>query len=141
MYDDDYPTCQACHATLCVYGIPFEQVSQALGVGDTSHQGPDANAPNRKHGWFLASKDAVRSKDARRHLDWILDQLSDPVDAIDELRRQGARCVISCYWLSAHGHGGPAISGEQAAKLGLLKLELLFDVYLGDRASRPMVES
>lgn len=36
---------------------------------------------------------------------------------------------ISCFWASAYGHGGPALSPQSMQKLAQLELEIGFDVY------------
>jgi hypothetical protein len=71
----------------------------------------------------------VNSKDTRRHVDWILDQLLPKRDEILSLLQEpGCRMDIFCYWLSK-GSGGPILSPFQMAKLVQLDLEIGFDVY------------
>jgi hypothetical protein len=134
MYNDEYMTCSETYATLRIIGLKPDEVTRDLGLrptdscvrGDVRHA-----APVRHDGWFLRSKDAVDSKDVRRHLDWILDQIATQRDALSVLVDRGAKIDITCYWVSAHGHGGPIISFVQSKKLADLEIDVSFDVYFG----------
>jgi len=139
MYNDDYETCQETYATLCVYleGVDPNEVTKRLGIKPTKVQRkgetPDIQSklPTalKPTAWFLSSKGQCISKDSRRHLDFILDQLVPKADVLQELRQLGSKMHISCYWLSKSGHGGPTIPPEQMRRLALLDLELWFDIY------------
>ena len=79
MYNDDYKTCSTTYATLRIIGLSPDEVTLRLGVSPTDSfaRGDVRHAARMRHdGWFLSSKEAVDSKDVRRHLDWILDQLA-----------------------------------------------------------------
>jgi hypothetical protein len=128
-YDDDYPTCERTFATIRVLGVPPSEVSRILKLEPTSSQSASNDPPRRQHGWFLSSKESVNSRDVRRHLDWCLDRLVSGREALYELRQAGASVDISCYWLSAGGHGGPILSASQALRLAELNLDCGFDVY------------
>lgn len=142
-YLDDYPTCARTYATLCVY--PADQdvarVSRALGILPSRITEPSSERPAVKSGWFLSSRGVVASRDLRRHLDWLVGEVSPRAQQIEELRRSGARAVVSCYWLSAYGHGGPTISVSQMKMLAELGLDLELDFYSaggsGKTPSRP----
>jgi hypothetical protein len=89
-------------------------------------------AGNRKHktnGWFLSTKGKLRSKDSRRHLDWLLDKIEPASENILALQKQGMVMDITCFWGSASGDGGPTISPEQMARLVKMNLEVWWDVY------------
>jgi len=132
VYEDDYKTCRATHATLRIFGVASEEVTRVLGLSPTESMHPGDlhhGAPARHHVWLLHSKLVIDSRDVRRHLDWILDQLVARRQALRELVGRGARVDIFCYWMSASGHGGPTISPTQAAKLAELGIDLGFDVY------------
>lgn len=134
MYNDDYKTCSTTYATLRIIGLSPDEVTLRLGLSPTDSfvRGDVRNAaPMRHDGWFLSSKDAVDSKDVRRHLDWILDQLATQRDALRVLVDHGAKIDITGYWVSAHGHGGPIISAVQLKKLADLEIDVSFDVYFG----------
>ena len=74
----------------------------------------------------------VESRDVRRHLDWLLSRIDPRADAIHSLRSDGCRMDVSCFWVSASGHGGPSVLPAQMGPLARLGLELWFDIYLGD---------
>src|SRR5262249_18283117 len=61
-------------------------------------------------GWFLSTKGVTASRDARRHVDWILDRLAGKGEAWRLLRQQGHRIDMVRNRLRADGHNGPSIS-------------------------------
>ena len=81
------------------------------------------------NGWFLRSRGHFESKDSRRHVDWLLDHVTPKVEAIKSLQAEGCRMVISCYWVTQEGHGGPTVPPSQMGKLAELNIELWFDFY------------
>jgi hypothetical protein len=102
MYDDDYPTCDTTFASLrVIQGVepPFT----------------------------LTSEGKVASRDLRRHLDWLLDQID--ADMILQARVKAGKSDVSCFWSSATGHGGPTVDPEQMAKLAEHGLQLWIDFY------------
>ncbi len=136
----DYPTCARTFATLRIYSgrLTPAEVTSRLGVEPSrSQRKGDALTKSKQpvlakmHGWFLTSEGAIESRDVRRHLDWLLEQLGPRVDAIRSLQSDGCSMDISCYWLSFSGHGGPSVLPAQMGELGRLGLELWFDVYFG----------
>ncbi|QEH32954.1 hypothetical protein OJF2_14460 [Aquisphaera giovannonii] len=139
MTDDEYPTCARTYATLRVYpgDIDPAAITDRLGIEPSSWQRRDeaarrAGGPPRLatvNGWFLESRGRVDSRDSRRHIDWLLDQLAPRAEAIRSLQERGCRMDISCYWLSRSGHGGPIIPPTQMRRLAELNIELGFDFY------------
>jgi hypothetical protein len=81
------------------------------------------------NGWFLSSKGKIKSRDSRRHIDWILDKIEPVAEIIQELQRKGSKIDIMCFWGSASGNGGPVISPEQMARLVKMNLAVWWDVY------------
>jgi hypothetical protein len=138
-YDDEYGTCEDTYATLCIYPgeLDPEEVTRRLRVQPTSIQRrgeplvPGWARPAKLNAWFLCSREHVESRDSRRHIDWILDPIMPAREALASLREGGARMCISCYWRSAHGHGGPLLSPAQMRRLADLHLECGYDVYVG----------
>ena len=116
-YRDDWPTCAETFVTLAVYPstIPADQISTRLGLQPTSLQEPRERTVRadgkveaaRPSGWFLSSKSHVLSRDARHHLDWLLDALVPLQSELERLRSEGATMNVSRYWLSAFGHWWP----------------------------------
>lgn len=80
-------------------------------------------------GWFLSSQDQVISKDVRRHIAWILDQMAGGEHQLLKLQDEGYETDIFCYWLSASGHGGPELDPELMQRLVSLRLLVGFDVH------------
>src|SRR2546423_15709456 len=134
-YDDSYATCASTYATLRVFSDTSspEEVSEALGVAPTrSHlKGEEFGPGSRRsaNGWFLESSHAVDSRDLRRHIDWLLDQVSAAGDAWPDLVAGGARADIFCYWESRSGHGGPQLSPSQMERLSEFGLSVGLDIY------------
>ena len=134
----DYPTCDRTYVTLCVTGedlVPVD-VSAALGIEPSyvnvrgERRRPYSSAVNILGGWFLSSQGLVSSADVRLHLDWLLNQLVAKNDALQWVRAQGWSPVVSCYWASAHGHGGPDLTPQLMGRLAELDLGIWFDVYV-----------
>lgn len=140
-YVDDYAACESTHVELCVYtgSVDPELVTSCLGIQPTNWQragecphatdSPRAGRPAKLSAWFLSSRDEVSSRDVRRHIDWILDRLDGKVEALCLLREKGCEMHLSCYWMSACGHGGPTLSPSQMGRLAELGLDLAFDIY------------
>lgn len=135
-YNDDYPTCARTFATLRILldGDP-QMVTERLNCEPTKTQleGPGSTTDSAvlvsTNGWFLSSEAANQSKDVRRHLDWVLDAIEPRADALRSIRSEGARIDVCCYWVSAHGSGGPTLSAAQMKRLAELGLDCWFDIY------------
>jgi hypothetical protein len=138
----DYPTCRKTFATLRIYHDTVEppEVTAVLGIkptdfvrrGDT--HGPSNRAATYKiNGWFLSSENTVSSQDSLRHIEWLLPLVEPRRSQLGALREQGHRMEISCYWLSASGHGGPTLTPDVMRRVAELGLGLSFDVYFGGR--------
>ena len=139
-YNDEYPTCAKTYATLCIYPEEIDPpiVTHHLGIEPSNWQrkGKAIELDGRPlprvailNSWSLTSKGQVDSRDSRRHIDWLLDQLDPKAEAIDTLQEMGCRMVISCFWASRSGHGGPMLPPTQMKRLGKLNIELWFDFY------------
>jgi Domain of unknown function (DUF4279) len=141
-YDDDYATCVSTSAGFRVMSenLRPESVTALLGLQPTRTQvrgelpQPASKYPFKYGGWFLESLGHVRSRDSRRHIDWLLQQLSSKAAAIAELKAQGHLVDLCVYWESA-GQGGPTLGPSQMAKLGELGIELWFDIYFAGKDS------
>jgi hypothetical protein len=81
---------------------------------------------------FIKARFARNSRDVRRHVDWLLDQVGDRALTLAELRAAACGTVPSCCSVSATGHGGPMLWPEQL-RLAECGLELWFDVYFASR--------
>ena len=133
-YNDEYPTCEGTYVDLCVYSSDLEPaaVTGLLGVAPSrSHRLGDriGSGPALKtHAWILSSEDLVSSRDVRRHVDWLLDQV-DESGLIELTRDDRVRAVVSCFWSSKSGHGGPMLSPVQLGRLARTGLRIELDVY------------
>jgi hypothetical protein len=135
-FDDVYATCHDTHATLCIYlpdGFDPSVVSETLGIQASRTQVRGEVLKGRlRHwptAWFLRSEEQVQSKDLRRHIDWLLDQLVGKSEYIQDLQRAGADIHIGCFWVSAFGHGGPMLDRHILERLVALGLAIDFDIY------------
>jgi hypothetical protein len=138
-YVDDYATCHRTYATLVIVHPDLEPdvVTEGLGIQPSrAHRRGDIRNPLAKRpfihprgGWFLSSEDMVQSRDVRRHIDWLLDQVEPKGDVLKQLQSQGYPTVINCFWCTESGHGGPMLWPRQMSRLGALGLELWFDIY------------
>lgn len=135
-YNDDYPTCQRTHASLCIYLPDMEDpdlISKKLGIKPSRTQirgefyrGKMKEWPTA---WFLESDSYVQSKELRRHIDWLLDQLQGKSEIFQQFMRSGVDIVLSCFWTSAWGHGGPMLDPKILKRLAELDLGIGFDIY------------
>ena len=137
-YDDEYPTCVNTSAWLRVMGekLDPQAVTLALGVEPSRTQvrgelpAPHSRHPYKYSGWFLESQGNVQSRDARRHIDWLLSKVGGKGEALSKLRAEGLLTDVCCPWYSV-GQGGPTLGPSQMASLSELGVELWFDVYFG----------
>jgi Domain of unknown function (DUF4279) len=148
VYDDDYSTCTRTYATLSIYPVRTdpETITELLGIEPSSWQrtgGPMAESLRRPPGiaeldlWCLTTKDRVKSRDSRRHIDWLLNRIEGKTAELRSTQLEGARMSVSCFWLSKFGEGGPTISPQQMTRLGELNIELWFDVYFDGEGEDP----
>ena len=135
-YNDDYPTCESTHATLCIYLPDYSdtnELSEELGLkpSRTQVKGEIRKGKLRKWptAWFLASTEKIQSKDVRRHIDWLLDQIKGKSNLINRLQIAGSEIHISCYWASASGHGGPMLDTRILKRIAEMNIGISFDIY------------
>ena len=133
--DDNYETCERTKASLridCAHRSPHAiskilqiEPTKVVEVGVEGQRHGTASGPVGKLNlWVLDSEGAVESKDLRRHLDWLLDQIEPASHRILDLRREGLIMDISCVWWSKYGEGGPALWPTQMLRISQLDLEL-----------------
>jgi hypothetical protein len=140
--DDLDSSCSLTHATLCIYNIDPELVSQKIGITPTGKQKqgalsvlPDGSKKiGRINSWLLESKKNVSSKDIRTHLNWLLIEIEPATERILELQQIfEVQMSIRCVWFSAEGGGGPTLWPEQMDRMAKLNLECCFAfAYYGD---------
>jgi hypothetical protein len=141
MYEDDYPTCSATYATLRIFDVDPEVVTERLCVQPTKTQRRGEHwrtrhglswVPHKRDGWFLSNRDRVTSKDIRRHVDWLIEQVSSCSAELRKLQEEGASNDVFCYWYSKSRQGGPSLYPDAMRALGDLRLPIGFDIYFGD---------
>jgi hypothetical protein len=131
MYNDDYETCARTYVTLRIYPekTSVAEITELLGIEPSFTENNDTSDSSSKKVWLLSTNGQVISKDIRRHLDFLLDQLLPLKAQIKALEKDQAQLDISCFWQSQHGQGGPTLSDQQLSKLAELGIEIWFDFY------------
>jgi Domain of unknown function (DUF4279) len=143
VYDDEYPSCRSTYATLrilCPGDAAPETVTQRLGVEPTRTQRRGEKIDKTvggisQAGWFLSSQGKIKSRDVRRHIDSLLDQVAPNASVLVALQSEGYTADVFCYWLSESGHGGPTLSPEQSRRLAACDLDVGFDIYVAPASS------
>ena len=138
-YVDNFETCERTLAELRIYSnlVKPTEISQRLRLEPSSSaeigkvlvaSRTGRSRMGQTNSWVLSSDGKVVSRDARRHLDWLLDQI-EPVKA-ELLALQSTNNVlmyVTCIWWSAFGHGGPMFWPDELSRLSALNLELEID--------------
>lgn len=136
-YDQEYGTCSYTHVWLRIMSeaVDPDAVTKMLSVAPTETQlagtprSPKTEKLHKYSGWFLSTEGILSSKDARHHLDWILERVKGKNREFTMMRQQGYLIDICCRWDSKSGHGGPTLSPYQMQILAELDTELWFDIY------------
>jgi hypothetical protein len=138
-YDDDYGTCKATSASFRVIHRDLNpaDVTLLLGMQPTwaykrgdSRGERETSAPRGI--WGFSTEDMVVSRDLRRHLDMLVDQLYDKVEQLNELRSRGYQLDVFCDWIRSGGTGGPTLSPRNMAGLSRLGLKIGFEFWSVD---------
>lgn len=138
-YNDSYETCEKVRVDLRVYSksISADEIESRMRIKATRKRNKGELIKSAKtakdrvlelSSWILSSEDHVSSKDARRHLDWLLEKLvsvESEFSALIECHDVSAH--ITCVWWSAFGGGGPIFWPHQLAMIGKLELEFEFE--------------
>ena len=134
-FDDDYPTCLETHVTLRIFSktLTPSAITETLKIqpSDSFSKGQPYGGKGllrRETGWLLASKNNIESRDTRRHVAWLLEQLRDKRALVQTLMQMGAEIDVNCYYVSV-GQGGPTMGAEQMSELGTLGLDVGWDIY------------
>jgi hypothetical protein len=134
--EDDYSTCQRTDATLAIYHVDPDLITHKLGIKPTSCM--KKGAPNimpsgverigRINNWMLSSENEVKSKDLRRHLDWVLDKIEPASKQLFELQQlPDVRMVLHCsWWGGAPGGAGPMFWPIHIERMAKLNVEVWF---------------
>jgi hypothetical protein len=137
-YDDDYPTCANTDALLRIFSNENtpEEIPGILGISPTRtrikgelRNPNDPRSINKVHCWYLGSKDAVNSKDCRRHLDWIVNKVYSSKEGFRKLKGLGAEFNICCIWESSENQGGPIMEPKQMGLLADLEIPVWWEFW------------
>lgn len=140
----DYETCSECYAELLIYpgSIHPDDITSLLGICATQINIAGTTVMNSRgkvreikiSGWFLSSKDAIKSKDLRDHIDWIINQLYESKDALYKVQNtKDVKMTLKGTWRSKYGHSGPVLWPKQMLAMSELGLECSFDIYFDDQ--------
>jgi hypothetical protein len=147
-YQDGYPSCAYTHVWFRIAHQDLQPaaITRLLGVRPSKAHPTGVSvrlwesAPPRKAkmgGWWLETEGQVKSFDARRHIDWVLDRLDGKGPTLRKLLRKGYLVDLCCVW---HAHsdtgGGPTLSPAQLTRLAKLGIDLWFDIYFPVGAAR-----
>jgi hypothetical protein len=139
-YSKDYGTCSYTHAWLRIMSEEMDpnEITKILNLTPTQiqHAGEPRSAKSNKvrktSGWWISTKGLLDSLDARHHLDWILERVSEKTEEIKLLQKREYLVDVCVRWDSKSGHGGPTLSSKQLLGFGKLGIEVWFDIYFDD---------
>ena len=131
--DINYPSCDDVYSEFIMY-CDFDKTNLNLKpdkkykLGDVfiGKNGKEITFP--KSLWSITSNKKINSKDARDHLDYIIDFIYPEKDKILYLQRY-YQMHIKCVWFAAGISGGPVLWPEQMSSISELNLELSFSFY------------
>jgi hypothetical protein len=143
--NDDDETCDRTCAELRIYSgvMKASEVTSLMGIQPTGYEavGEERSSATtgririgKVNGWFLSSEPFAKSKDLRRHLDWLYEKLEPHSEDIKLLQaKNGIKMLVHCIWWAKYGGGGPTLWPKQMRNLADLNLECSFDFqYYGE---------
>jgi hypothetical protein len=138
-YDDNYSTCKETSAAFRIIhpALDPDAISQQLGLRSSwawrkGQPRGRHNIPSRSGIWGLDTAGVLTSRDLRRHLDWLLDQLEPKAEVLQELRGQGYAMDVFCLWCRLGGTGGPMRSPRNMTRLAALNVTIGFEFWAVD---------
>ena len=136
--NDSNPRCLQTHATLCIYNIDHDLITEKLGIEPTRGQtkGTPHNFPrgntiiSRVSSWGLSSREHVSSKDLRTHLDWLMDKIEPVIPQLKELQRiPEIKMSVRCSWWSEDNDSAAIVLWpEQMERLAKANLEISLEI-------------
>lgn len=108
--------------------VSAKEISDRLGLAASEivvkgERPRPSSPPAEFHAWFLSSQDVVSVRDAKAHLDEVLDPLMRVKDELAEiLKTEGVKASVQLYWWAQEG-SSPVFWPEQMSKLAELGLE------------------
>lgn len=133
------PNCAETHATFRITGdqLDPDAITKLLGIepsfgwrkGDV-HGHPTRPVRSPTGIWAVESKAAVSSTILEEHLAYLLDRIGEPDPSFRSyLRDHDLKPDFFCYWMSATGQGGPAISPGTLKRVADVGADFNFDIY------------
>lgn len=110
-YDENYGTCSYTHAWLRIMDQELDpgEITAIVGVVPTSVQrrgAPVENRPDKTYsrgGWWISTEGLLTSKDARHHLDWIIEKVAGKKVEFGQLHERGYLVDLCVRWDSGTG--------------------------------------
>ena len=137
-YDDNYGTCKETSTCFRIMhpDLDLAAISQQLDLVPawTRQKGQiyGKSTPQRISIWALDTEGIITSRDMRRHLDWLLDQLEPKRDVLAQFRERGYEMDLYCLWCRLGGTGGPMLSPYQMTRMAALELTIGFEFWHED---------
>jgi hypothetical protein len=138
-YDDNYGTCKKTSTCFRIMhpDLDLAAISQQLDLipAWTRQKGQlygKRKTPHRISIWALDTESIITSRDTRRHLDWLLDQLEPKTAVLAQFRGHGYEMDLYCMWYGLGGTGGPMLSLYQMARMAALQLTIGFEFWHED---------
>jgi len=64
------------------------------------------------------------------HMEWMLEKIVPKKHEINQLRNEGCRIALGCFWNSVNSTlAGPILTEQQIMKLAQLELGIGFSIY------------
>lgn len=138
--DKDYPSCDDVYVDFFVY-CDFETIKDRFPANFIPTDQVTAGKPRvsktgkimvpKISNWTISSDKIINSKDARDHIDYVLDIIYPQKEHILKLQEDFIMSM-KCVWFAKGISGGPAVWPEQMSRLSELNLELGFSFYPED---------
>jgi len=116
--------------------LDFENVSRKLDLEPSSVmlRGQFLHQQRTRADWssWHYSTKGLDSLSIKAHMAVLFKKLEGKRDVLEELRRQGCRTSVSCYWLCSGGDNIEAyLSHKNIQQLAEFGLDFWFDIYAG----------
>lgn len=127
-FADDFQSCHRTYVTICFY----HAASDPSVVTNILKLDPSRTAKKNRSGWFLTTKDICNSRDFRRHVVEILNNIQDKSKEMEQLRNSGWEINMQCFWVSSSGNGGPIFDRNFMKYVSEFDLDIHFDIWFGE---------
>jgi len=134
--DAEFDSCLHCRVALAIHSsfLSNEELESVL----SPNGWPKPTRPKRRNpaseeyrksrgikGNFIVDSDQyIQSNDLRHHINWVCDWVETSAELQNQINDLRNNAVISCYWWSKYGLGGPALWPEHLARLARIGVEV-----------------